>query len=211
MLRGVLLLCVLLHPLAAEAWRGRVARLGRSILVRQMYYELKLGKYKLQGVALPAKHERFYQNKRQELLADFYFDMLVHYYDDEGRSAIGIAQYFNATNMNKIRIKDPFNSASSDIIDVSQISGVLIAGHDHQHRAVNFDNTAGQVLNLASPLPEQANLLYGKVEVVFSDGYRVVVANAFEQRDAHNPSDLQGVYVFLVEAKNITFAEDTRG
>ena len=63
---------------------------------------------------------------------------------------------------------------------------------------------------MTTPLPEQAELLYGKVQVVFSDGYRIVVADAFEDSNATNPSDLQGVYVFLIKADKLTFADDTQ-
>ena len=89
-------------------------------------------------VAIPARKDGIYQNNRDLLNADFYIDMLIHYHDDEGRSATGIAGYFNATNRNKIRIKNPLNENDKKVIDVSQISGVFIIGHEHQHLSVNF-------------------------------------------------------------------------
>ena len=210
MLRGVFLpLALLMCSLAAEAERGRMAKLWQSLFARRMHYELKIGERSIGGVALPASRTEFYQNERQALLADFYCDMLIHYHDDKGRSAIGIAQYFNATNLHKIRVKDPFNGTDKTIIDTTQISGVLIAGHDHQHRDVNFYHVEGQAIDTSHPLPEQAELLYGKIQAVFSDGYRIVVADVFEQSSDSNPNHLQGRFIFLVADEKIELADDT--
>ena len=208
MLRVVLLLSVMLCPLMAEALRGRTLKLGKGRWTHQIYYTLKLGKYELELAALPAGSEIYYQRNRPLLRDDFYIDMLIHYRDDEGLSTIGIAQYFNATNRNKIRIKNPLTNDDKKIIDVSQIGGVFLGGHAHQYLAVNFAFADAQPLFTSAPLPEQAELLYGRVEVVFSDGYYVVVVDAFEDEAAANPTDMQGVYVFLVAADKLTFAAE---
>ena len=49
MLRVVLLLSVLLCPLVADAWRGRVMKLGKGHRVRQVCYRLMLGKHYVDG------------------------------------------------------------------------------------------------------------------------------------------------------------------
>lgn len=150
------------------------------------------GPRKIRGIR--DRHIDLYDDNRGRMTAKGYDKVLVTYHvsDDMRRRhntpiPVGIAHLFSEHRRHEVAIEH-FDRSHSRVIEVGDISGVLLASHSKSyHGSVTFDERVLPTLSAEwqQRFPTRRGQYYrfrGSVAAAFSDGYRLVEVGSVRYR-----------------------------
>ncbi len=141
---------------------------------------------------------------KDELLPVFYNNVLIHYQRD-GSNFLGIGQA-NEGEEDMVQVIDPETRELREAIDISLIEGIYVHSHnDYSDHFVKFSSIHMQKIEDEHFATLHQETVYGKVRVVLSNNYRVVLVYGVQKSsDTFVPLTKESRFWTLVRRDHLT-------